>query len=46
LANCYFAKTISLEMALSRSSNADELQDMINRGVSGPGGKTPVTSKR
>jgi twitching motility protein PilT len=46
LANCYFAKTISLDMALSRSSNADELQDMINRGVSGPGGKTPVTSKR
>jgi twitching motility protein PilT len=43
LANSYFAKTISLEMALSRSSNPDELQDMINRGVAGPsGGKTPV----
>ena len=26
-------KTITLDMALSRSSNADELQDMINRGV-------------
>jgi hypothetical protein len=35
-------------MALSRSSNADELQDMINRGVaSTPGGnKQPVGSKR
>src|SRR6202022_1997393 len=39
LANCYFAKTISLDMALSRSSNADELQDMINRGVSTAGGE-------
>jgi twitching motility protein PilT len=48
LANAYFAKTISLDMALSRSSNADELQDMINRGVSSPAGgaKTPVGSKR
>ena len=48
LANAYFAKTITLEMALIRSSNADELQDMINRGVSSPGGgaKQPVTSKR
>src|ERR1700687_5609721 len=48
LANAYFQKMITLDMALSRSSNADELQDMINRGVSmpGPGGmKTPVTSK-
>jgi len=34
LANAYFNKLITLEMALSRSSNADELQDMINRGVS------------
>jgi twitching motility protein PilT len=43
LAGAYFAKTITLEMALSRSSNADELQDMINRGVSSPGGgKAPV----
>jgi hypothetical protein len=31
-------------MALSRSSNPDELQDMINRGVatSPAGGKTPA----
>jgi twitching motility protein PilT len=48
LANAYFAKTISLDMALSRSSNADELQDMINRGVSSPAGGTraPVAGKR
>jgi len=37
-----------LDMAISRSSNPDELQDMINRGVSTPGAgnKTPVGSKR
>src|SRR5229473_3080992 len=48
LANAYFQKLITLDMALSRSSNADELQDMINRGVSTPGSgiKAPVTSKR
>jgi hypothetical protein len=32
-------------LALSRSSNADELQDMINRGVSSPGGSGPASSK-
>src|SRR6059058_5035646 len=48
LANAYFQKLITLDMALSRSSNADELQDMINRGVSTPGSgnKAPVASKR
>jgi twitching motility protein PilT len=48
LANAYFAKTISLDMALSRSSNPDELQDMINRGVASPTGgtKAPVAGKR
>ena len=48
LANAYFSKMISLDMALSRSSNADELQDMINRGVATPAGgaKQPVMSKR
>src|SRR3989441_275367 len=49
LANAYFQKLITLDMALSRSSNADELQDMINRGVSTPGAgsnKAPVASKR
>src|SRR5579859_777831 len=48
LANAYFTKQITLDMALSRSSNPDELQDMINRGVASPmgGAKTPVPSKR
>jgi twitching motility protein PilT len=48
LANAYFTKTISLDMALSRSSNPDELQDMINRGVASPAGGTrvPVAGKR
>ncbi|MGB7467292.1 MAG: type IV pilus twitching motility protein PilT [Candidatus Acidiferrum sp.] len=53
LANAYFAKLVTLDMALSRSSNADELQDMINRGVSTtpsmgktPGNKAPVGAKR
>src|SRR6202047_1939848 len=48
LANAYFGKLITLDMALSRSSNPEELQDMINRGVSSPsgGGKTPVALKR
>jgi twitching motility protein PilT len=36
LANAYFNKVITLETALTRSSNADELQDMINRGVATP----------
>ena len=46
LANAYFSKLITLELALSRSSNADELQDMINRGVSSPGGSGPASSKQ
>jgi twitching motility protein PilT len=50
LANAYFTKLITLDMALSRSSNPDELQDMINRGVSstqgGNGARPPVASKR
>ncbi|HKY32524.1 MAG TPA: type IV pilus twitching motility protein PilT [Candidatus Polarisedimenticolia bacterium] len=33
LATLYFKKQISLQTALSRSSNVDELQDMINRGA-------------
>ena len=36
LANAYQAKLITLEIALSRSSNPEELQDMINRGVTSP----------
>jgi len=47
LANAYFQKVITLETALSRSSNADELQDMINRGVStGPAGSAKGGLKR
>ncbi len=37
LANLYFTKQITLQTALGRSSNADELQDMINRGPLAPG---------
>jgi twitching motility protein PilT len=33
LASLYFAKQISLQTALSISSNPEELQDMINRGA-------------
>jgi len=40
------SKTITLEMALSRSSNPDELQDMINRGVAGPGNSKAPVGKR
>ncbi len=32
LANLYFSKQITLQTALGRSSNPDELQDIINRG--------------
>src|SRR5437667_727157 len=47
LANAYFQKLITLDMALSRTSNADELQDMINRGVTSPtpGGKVQVLKR-
>jgi twitching motility protein PilT len=39
LATAYFQKQISLETALIRSSNPDELQEMINRGA-GLGNRT------
>jgi twitching motility protein PilT len=44
LANAYFNKLVTLETTLSRSSNPDELQDMINRGVATPQrtGTTPM----
>jgi twitching motility protein PilT len=46
LASLYFSKQISLQTALGVSSNADELQDMINRGASlatpQAGGRPPV----
>jgi hypothetical protein len=31
---------------LSRSSNPEELQDMINRGVTSPAAKVPVPVRR
>ncbi len=34
LATAYFQKQVSLETALARSSNQEELQEMINRGAS------------
>jgi twitching motility protein PilT len=34
LATAYFQKQITMEMAMSRSSNQDELTEMINRGTS------------
>jgi twitching motility protein PilT len=46
LANAYFAKLITLETALARSSNQDELQDMINRGVGASAQRTPVPARR
>lgn len=33
LASLYFKKQITLEMAIARSSNQDELQDLISRGA-------------
>jgi twitching motility protein PilT len=46
LASLYFAKQLSLQNALGVSSNAEELQDMINRGAglstTQAGGRPPV----
>jgi twitching motility protein PilT len=36
LASLYYQKQITLDVALSRSSFPDELQDIINRGVMAP----------
>jgi twitching motility protein PilT len=33
LATLYFQKQINIQLALSMSSNVEELQDMINRGA-------------
>jgi twitching motility protein PilT len=50
LATLYQKKLVTLETALSRSSNKDELQDLINRGVgvvAGAGlGRSPGTPPR
>jgi twitching motility protein PilT len=44
LANAYFQKHITLELAVSRSSNQDELQEMIARGATfvNRGGTAPL----
>jgi twitching motility protein PilT len=46
LASLYFSKQISLQTALSMTSNQDELQDMINRGAGlatpQSGGRPPI----
>ncbi len=46
LANTYFQKLITLETAVSRSSNQDELQDMINRGVTSPQARSGAPARR
>ena len=46
LAGLYFTKQITLQTALGRSSNPDELQDMINRGPIAPSRMpTPVLGR-
>src|SRR6266516_3349286 len=44
LATLYFKKLISLQTALSRSSNPDELQEMISRGAGSLHQGTPAAS--
>jgi twitching motility protein PilT len=46
LANAYLGKLITLETALARSSNPEELQDMINRGVTSPSSRVPAPARR
>jgi len=45
LATLFFQKKITLDMAMSRSSNSDELQDMISRGTGLLGGGKPAVKK-
>jgi twitching motility protein PilT len=48
LAALYHSKQITLQTALIRSSNPDELQDMINRGPAAPSraAPTPIAGRR
>jgi len=46
LATLYFQKKITLDMAMSRSSNSDELQDMISRGAGLLGGGAKPAVKK
>jgi twitching motility protein PilT len=45
LATAYLQKQITLEVALQRSSNPDELQEMINRGASLLNRQQPVMAR-
>ncbi|HUY15575.1 MAG TPA: type IV pilus twitching motility protein PilT [Terriglobia bacterium] len=44
LCSLYQQRQITLETALNRSSNADELQDMINRGATMPSAPRPMNN--
>jgi len=46
LATLYLQKQITLDVALARSSNADELQEIINRGASLSGRHTPAMAAK
>jgi twitching motility protein PilT len=46
LVNLYFKKQITLEMAMARSGNQDELQDLINRGTLALQGQAPPQGGR
>ncbi len=46
LTSLYFKKQITLEMAMARSSNSDELQDLINRGTAALQGGPPSGTRQ
>ncbi|MFN7966909.1 MAG: type IV pilus twitching motility protein PilT [Acidobacteriota bacterium] len=46
LSSLYFRRQITLQTALSASSNPEELQDMINRGATALNGGTPTPAGR
>jgi twitching motility protein PilT len=46
LASLYFSKQISLETAMLRSSMADELQEMINRGQAAAAKAAPAAGRK
>ena len=45
LATAYFQKQITMEVAMARSSNTDELQEMINRGAGLNRNQPPALAK-
>jgi twitching motility protein PilT len=46
LMTLYLQKTITIESALLRSSNPEELQDMINRALSNAKATTGVAARK